>query len=1051
MKITSYPITRDIRIGRIKSDPCEIVFVLNEDGTPMDLTGKVLELVFLTGNHAMLTLTPDDVDGNKAVFALTEEEKDKLYANLIYISVKLDGVTIGEGRFEWGSTHGDKSELPKAIGINVNHVAETIEWFEVTIGPRGPKGELTEEDKALLDSKVQDAESAKNTAIGASASASNAASSANSAAITAGNAATAAGGSATAAGNSATAAAGSATSASNSATAAGTAKDQAIVAKNAAELAAATIDKNGEVAEGDVRLVSGDKVYDSIIGVGYPIFENEPQDESVGVSTNDPFWTYESSTFSAHGSAIGTTGKFNKLRFKLRGWRSDELPTVVTVRLRENNRSGTILYQQTFPFTTGVPNDIIEIETGPIETLQPLWFEYLTNGWVGGFFGSIESGDALGGYTTTKNPHGTIEQNVVTNRRIWVEFTRSRNTYKLTDFGKEKIGSEITIDKSLFPYFGGKKTPKYTSVASGAYNLEASTFSGWGCGIGSYAGTFSVIRLKLRGWKNDEQPTTVRVRLRDNNYNGSLIVNQVIPYNPDIEGNIEVVLENSVTVAGQLWFEYLTDGRVGYYGTGGNYDVGQLAEARYTSNKNINSATLDGIVSSERKRMIHVVLLEQVIDEYQLTPDGAALLRQELGIEESFPSVILNSKTVLFPGLEYNVYTANLLVNDYGDHTESSVDFSASYGLQKKRGYRYVAVAGHTFNLNVRVTRQKGESTKVQNISAASAASGNGLTRKILIIGDSTVANNNISTPLKSIFDPDVMNIDLIGTQGAVGVRHEGRGGWTVADYYGYGRALHVFNVTGVTTPPSLGATYNHNGVVYTIAEVNLSGGAGYFSASGTSAPLASGTLTKATGAGDATITFSSSSTTSGNPFYNPSTQHFDLQYYLTETGQSLGAGDWIFFQLGINDMFGQTSASGAQSKATQMLEQMDYIVYNIHAYNSSIRIGIVITFPPANQDAFAANYASGQTSEIYKKVGLLSWQKALLTTYDNDTARGNNIHLVPAHLNLDCDYNYPTVNEAVNARNTTVIQAQSNGVHPAASGYAQIADMYAGLIKYYG
>lgn len=260
MKITSYPITRDIRIGRIKSDPCEIVFVLNEDGTPMDLTGKVLELVFLTGNHAMLTLTPDDVDGNKAVFALTEEEKDKLYANLIYISVKLDGVTIGEGRFEWGSAHGDKSELPKAIGINVNNVTESIEWFEVTIGPRGPKGELTEGDKALLDSKVQDAESAKNTAVGASASASNAASSANSASITAGNAATAAGGSATAAGNSATAASGSATSASNSAASAVTARDQAIVAKNAAELAAATIDKNGEVAKGDVRLVSGDKV-----------------------------------------------------------------------------------------------------------------------------------------------------------------------------------------------------------------------------------------------------------------------------------------------------------------------------------------------------------------------------------------------------------------------------------------------------------------------------------------------------------------------------------------------------------------------------------------------------------------------------------------------------------------------------------------------------------------------------------------------------------------------------------------------------------------------
>lgn len=237
MKITSYPITRDIRIGRIKSDPCEIVFVLNEDGAPMDLTGKVLELVFLTGNHAMLTLTPDDVDGNKAVFALTEEEKNKLYANLIYISVKLDGVTIGEGRFEWGSTHGDKSELPKAIGINVNNVTESIEWFEVIVGPRGPMGELTEPDRVLLEEAMSGAEQVAEDKIAVAAD--------RSATQTARNEAVGARNEAVPAANTATEKAGIATAAAE-----------------AAAVSAATIDKNGEVAEGDVRLVSGSKIFD---------------------------------------------------------------------------------------------------------------------------------------------------------------------------------------------------------------------------------------------------------------------------------------------------------------------------------------------------------------------------------------------------------------------------------------------------------------------------------------------------------------------------------------------------------------------------------------------------------------------------------------------------------------------------------------------------------------------------------------------------------------------------------------------------------------------
>lgn len=59
--------------------------------------------------------------------------------------------------------------------------------------------------------------------------------------------------------------------------------------------------------------------------------------------------------------------------------------------------------------------------------------------------------------------------------------------------------------------------------------------------------------------------------------------------------------------------------------------------------------------------------------------------------------------------------------------------------------------------------------------------------------------------------------------------------------------------------------------------------------------------------------------------------------------------------------------------------------------------------------------------------------------------------HLVSAHLNLDTDYNFPSSSVAVNSRNTTTISMQNNGVHPDTNGNAQIADMYAGIIKYFG
>src|SRR5690606_25024454 len=158
----------------------------------------------------------------------------------------------------------------------------------------------------------------------------------------------------------------------------------------------------------------------------------------------------------------------------------------------------------------------------------------------------------------------------------------------------------------------------------------------------------------------------------------------------------------------------------------------------------------------------------------------------------------------------------------------------------------------------------------------------------------------------------------------------------------------------------------------------------------------------------------------SGSPFYNPETEMFDLDYYLTETSQTLGDGDWIFFQLGINDVFGQTTQVGADAKVYEMLAQLNAIIANIHSYNSNIRIGLVVTIPPANQDAFAANYNARQAMEIYRRVGLLTWQKACLENYDN--REGEKIHLLPAHLNLDRDYNFPTSSQQVNARNPLTV-----------------------------
>lgn len=72
----------------------------------------------------------------------------------------------------------------------------------------------------------------------------------------------------------------------------------------------------------------------------------------------------------------------------------------------------------------------------------------------------------------------------------------------------------------------------------------------------------------------------------------------------------------------------------------------------------------------------------------------------------------------------------------------------------------------------------------------------------------------------------------------------------------------YTFQVNTITTAPTVGDTYTNNTVTYTVTYVRVSGGAGaqagQIVATGSGGPTTSGTLVRATGSGDANITFSS-------------------------------------------------------------------------------------------------------------------------------------------------------------------------------------------------
>ncbi len=73
-----------------------------------------------------------------------------------------------------------------------------------------------------------------------------------------------------------------------------------------------------------------------------------------------------------------------------------------------------------------------------------------------------------------------------------------------------------------------------------------------------------------------------------------------------------------------------------------------------------------------------------------------------------------------------------------------------------------------------------------------------------------------------------------------------------------FGSNLYTFKVNSVSASPAVGDTYTNNTVTYTITFISLISGSGSIIASGSGAPETNGILTRTSGSGDATITFTS-------------------------------------------------------------------------------------------------------------------------------------------------------------------------------------------------
>jgi len=475
-----------------------------------------------------------------------------------------------------------------------------------------------------------------------------------------------------------------------------------------------------------------------------------------------------------------------------------------------------------------------------------------------------------------------------------------------------------------------------------------------------------------------------------------------------------------------------------------------LSQSYYLTSENPLTATWGTNSGNQRVGVDHL-LLTTPVEGFNYEPSVELIAQLNAVVTPAVLPTVLVVPPAIYgvQGRECNIYFDNLYIDDSSLYLQDVTNTAANGAQQRERWTWIPTGAQTTGTLSISACDKKTGAVLVSattNQRAAASTAGSGTTKIINTIGDSLINGDTITQTVIDIAASDVMGVTMIGTRGTGANKHEGRGGWTINDFSTVGRTFYSFTVSGVVTSPAINSTeYTNNGSTFRVQELALVAGSGTIICErtvGTNAPSASGTLTKSSGTGDATIAFSASSSVSGNPFWISGALNYP-QYLVNN---SLATPDWVVIHLGINDSFGYTSDVAVVDAATVAFVKLDSLITSIKAAGAGVKVALMIPTPPANQDAFAANYGTGQTSWRYKR-NIVLWAKEMITKYAGQEA--SRIYLVPTNTALDIVNGYPLSTSApVNSRSSVMVQRQNNGVHPDTSGYQQIGDCLWAFLK---
>lgn len=348
-------------------------------------------------------------------------------------------------------------------------------------------------------------------------------------------------------------------------------------------------------------------------------------------------------------------------------------------------------------------------------------------------------------------------------------------------------------------------------------------------------------------------------------------------------------------------------------------------------------------------------------------------------------------------GLEANLYFDNVFLLLHP--AAVAIDVTCGKGAQQNERWTWTPKPDETGDFPLSLELRDGSNKIVARASSAVRVHRRTPPESLgplnlLMVGDSLTAASIYPARVLELAKEDGFPLNLIGTRGpgadegaVLGeVKHEGYGGWTAERF-----ATHY-------TGKARGGPYRECGSPF---------------------------LYKT------------------NPDDPKESPQLDFARYCAEFNEGNGP-DFVTILLGCNDTFRATDET-IEEQIDVFERHTETLLSMVLALRPETRIGLILPMPPAgSQDAFGANYGSGQTRWQYRRNRHRLVERMTLAFSGREH---EGIHLVAAHLNLDPIHGFPDVTVPAHARTEATVERLNNGVHPSAEGYRQMGDtIYAWL-----